>query len=221
MGIKTPHAIKVKVIREWIKGISRDKIAIALDNDIGAGTVTGIIQQSKTNNPDLDLMRELALKLKKENLDLNYFTSAVRLKKVLDGLDISEENVESFLEEINIHCFKKNIHKKEFISKIDEVLKIANSLDLSVYNIPSYIKNLTKYLSDLEKKVIIKEMQIEKYDITITDLEGYKLSRPTVDKINILESELFEKEIENYSLKEELLKYQIEITASNNSKSVL
>jgi hypothetical protein len=221
MGIKTPHAIKVKVIREWIKGISRDKIA--LNNGIGAGTVTIIIQQAKNNFPhyDMDLMREVALKIKKENLDLNYFASSIRLKKVLDGLEMTEENVESFLEEINIHCFKKNIHKKEFISKIDEVLKIANSLDLSVYNIPSYIKNLTKYLSDLEKKVIIKEMQIEKYDITITDLEGYKLSRPTVDKINILESELFEKEIENYSLKEELLKYQIEITASNNSKSVL
>jgi hypothetical protein len=58
---------------------------------------------------------------------LNYFTSAVRLKKVLDGLDISEENVESFLEEINIHCFKKNIDKKEFILKIDEVWKIAES----------------------------------------------------------------------------------------------
>ncbi len=135
-------------------------------------------------------------------------------------MEITEENVELFLEEINIHCFRKNIPKKEFISKIDEVLKIANSLDLSVYIIPSHFKKLTKYLSDLEKKVIIKEMQIEEYDVTITDLEEYKLSRPSVDKINILESELFDKVIENESLKDELLKYKIKIMLSNNSKSV-
>ncbi len=91
MGIKTPHSVKVKVIKEWIQGISRDQIAS--NNEIGAGTVTSIIQQTKSNYPyyDFVLMRELALKLKKENLDLNYFTSAVRLKKVLDRLEMTEK----------------------------------------------------------------------------------------------------------------------------------
>ncbi len=179
MGIQTPYSVKLKVIEGWVQGISRDKIA--LDNDIGAGTVTGIIQQSKTNIPDLDLMRELALKLKKENLDLNYFTSAVRLKKVLDGLDISEENVESFLEEINIHCFKKNIDKKEFILKIDEVWKIANNLDVSIFNIPSHIQKLTKDLAELEKETIIKERQIkqktEEYNTNYRHSEGVSIKQ--------------------------------------------
>jgi hypothetical protein len=69
MGIQTPYSVKLKVIVGWIQGISRNKIAP--DNDIGAGTGTSIIQQFKTNIPDMDLMRNLALKLKKENLDLN------------------------------------------------------------------------------------------------------------------------------------------------------
>ena len=223
MGSKTPYSVKLKVIEGWIQGISRDKIA--LDNDIGAGTVTGIIQQSKTNIPDLDLMRELALKLKKENLDLNYFTSAVRLKKVLDGLDISEENVESFLEEINIHCFKKNIDKKEFILKIDEVWKIAKSLDVSIFNIPIHIQKLIKDLAELEKETIIKERQIkqktEEYNITIDTLKEYRSNKPLVDKINILESKLFDKEIENDDLKEELLECQSKVLTLPISKSIL
>jgi hypothetical protein len=172
----------------------------------------------------MDLMRELALKLKKENLDLNYFTSAVRLKKVLDRLEMTEENVELFLEEINIHCFKKKLNKKEFISKIDEVWKISKSLDVPIFNIPSHIQNLTKYLAELKKDTIAKEREIEQkfeeYDITTTDLDEYRLNRPIVDKINILESELFDKEIETESLKGELLKYKIKIMLSNNSKSV-
>ena len=40
------------------------------------------------------------------------------------------------------------------------------------------------------------KQKIEEYNITITDLEEYRSSRPHVDKINRLESKLFDKEIE-------------------------
>ena len=222
MGIQTPCSVKLKVIEGWVQGISRDKIA--LDSDIGAGTVTSIIQQFKIDIPDLDLMSNLALKIKKENLDLNYFTSAVRLKKVLDRLEMTEENVESFLEAINIHCFKKNINKKEFILKIDEVSKIANNLDVSIFNIPSHIQKLTKYLAELEKETIIKERQIkqktEEYNITIDTLKEYRLNKPLVDKINILESKLFDRDIENDELKEELSERESKVLTHPNSKSI-
>ena len=67
MGPKTPPSIKIKVIREWLQGTSRNKIA--RDNGIGAGTVTDIHQQARNSDiPDIDLMRELALMLKKEIL---------------------------------------------------------------------------------------------------------------------------------------------------------
>ena len=110
MTIKIPYTIKVQVLKEWIQGVSRDKIA--KENSIGTGTVTSIIQQTKRDNPDIYLMRELALKIQKENLDINYFASSVRLKKVLDRLELSEEKIEVFLEEVNIHCFRQEINKK-------------------------------------------------------------------------------------------------------------
>ncbi len=137
MGPPIPHSIKVKVLREWIRGISRDQIV--MDSNISAGTVTNIIHQAKGNNPDIDLMRELALKIKKENLDINYFAQAVRLKKVLDRLELSEEKIAVFLEEVNIHCFRQEINTTEFISKIDEISNLVKNLDFSMYNIPSYI----------------------------------------------------------------------------------
>ncbi len=90
MDFPTPHSIKVKVIEEWIQRISRDKIA--LKNNIGSGTVTSIIQQAKANNGDIDLMRELAIKIKKEKTELNHFASSVRLKTVLNGLDIRRKD---------------------------------------------------------------------------------------------------------------------------------
>ena len=55
MGNRIPNQIKTKVLREWLQGISRDKIAS--DNNIGEGSVTGITQQAKNNIPDLNLLR--------------------------------------------------------------------------------------------------------------------------------------------------------------------
>ena len=139
MGSATPHSIKVKVIKEWIQGLSRDKIG--QNNGIGVGTVTNIIQHAKTNILDIDLIRALALKIKKEKLEINYFASAVRLKKVLDRLKLSEEKVEVFLEAINIHCFRRKINNKEFISKIEE---ISNYLRVSIFRFLIYLHLLIK-----------------------------------------------------------------------------
>ena len=56
MVIKTPKSIKIKVINEWLQGVSRNKIT--QDNGISAGAVTSIHQQAINNNiPDIDLMR--------------------------------------------------------------------------------------------------------------------------------------------------------------------
>jgi hypothetical protein len=156
---------------------------------------------------------------------LNYFASAVRLKKVLDRLELSEKNVDSFLEKVHVHCFKKNRDKKEFITKIDEVSKIANNLNVSIYNILVHIKKLTKYLIELEKEARLKEKQIkqktEEYNTTIEDLKEYRLNRPLVDKINTLESKLFYKAIEIDKLNEELLDCQAKFLTLPNSKSIL
>jgi hypothetical protein len=84
---------------------------------------------------------------------------------------------------------------------------------------------LTKDLADLEKETIIKERQIkqktEEYNITIDTLKEYQLNKPLVDKINILESKLFDKEIENDELKEELSDCQAKVLTQTNSKSIL
>ncbi|MDQ6723242.1 MAG: hypothetical protein M3Z01_03130 [Thermoproteota archaeon] len=223
MGGQTPHSVKIKVIREWIQGISRDKIASC--NQIATGNVTNIIQQTKDNFPDIYLMREIALQLKKENLDINNLASSVRLKKVLDGLDLTEENVDSLLEEMNIHCFKKELNKKEFLSKIEEVSNISNNIGISISDIPSYINQKVRQIAELEREIERSQIQItqqiEEYDITVKDLEEYRRSRPLVDKINELESKLFDKEIEIDSLKEDLFDYKAEILSLKSPKYVL
>ena len=90
METKVPKSIKQQVIRQWLQGISRDQIA--KDNDIGAGTVSAIIKDIRQNDiPDIDLLREVALLLKNEDLDLLLLASSIRIKKKADDMDLSKD----------------------------------------------------------------------------------------------------------------------------------
>jgi hypothetical protein len=222
MGSATPYSIKVKVIKDWIQGLSRDKIG--QNNGIGAGTVTSIIQQAKTYIADMDLMRALALNIKKEKLEINYFASAVRLKKVLDRLELSEEKVEVFLEAINIHCFRQKVSKIEFISKIGEVSNLAKSLDISIFNIPAFVNQKTKQIAELDKEIVLKQRQIkqliEEYGLTIQDLKDFRLNRPLIDKNQELARALKNMENNKSMLLKELLEINDENTELKLNKTV-
>ena len=79
MRLKVSKSISERVIKQWLLGMSRDEIA--KDNDIGAGTVSAIIKDAKQEIPDIDLLREVALVLKKEDLDLSVFRSSSDYKR--------------------------------------------------------------------------------------------------------------------------------------------
>ncbi len=223
MGNRIPHQIKTKVLREWLQGISRDKIA--LDNNIGEGSVTGIIQQAKINTPDMDLLRETALKIRNENIDVNYFASSVRLNKKLNRLGLTEDKIEKLLDEINIYCYSYQRDEKEFVSNIDEVFNLASSLDISPYDIPSYINKNTMHLKELDKKIEEKEERIrlidEEYGLTIEYLKEHRSNLNLVDKIEELDNHLKDCVVEIYQLQEEVKGYRINQGIESYSRSVL
>jgi hypothetical protein len=68
MGGKILRPIRIKVIRLWLEAKSRDNIAEELD--ISAGAVSGVIKDLRRDDPQFDLLREVAVKIK--NLDLAY-----------------------------------------------------------------------------------------------------------------------------------------------------
>jgi hypothetical protein len=76
MGAKIPRPIKLDVIRKWLEGKSRDQIAKEVG--IGAGTVSGIINECRQNDLQFDLLREVAVKLKSQGVDILSFAPLVR-----------------------------------------------------------------------------------------------------------------------------------------------
>jgi hypothetical protein len=201
LGKKIPHTIKVRVVRGWLRGLSRDSIVI--ENNIGYGSVSSIIDQFRLQIEDIDLLRAVSTELMKNGLDLYQLGASIRLKRKLDKLRLSEEKIENILEQINIHCFQEGIETEQFFVHIDEVTQIANNLGFSIYEIPEIIERGKREIARLDELILIKTKEVSRLiveeGITNKDLE-YRLTKPLADRIKQLEWESKEKDriIRNY-----------------------
>lgn len=171
MGANIPSPIKVEVIRKWLAGKSRDKIAKEVG--IGAGTVSSILKESRQNDPPFDVMREVAVKLSRQGESVESFAHLLRLREILrkiEGLGANtkaaedgeedykqhhtqqqevakgEEKIESLIVGLEVHCFKAGLPINEFIGLVDGISSTADRLGVALENLPSYVGELEKDL---------------------------------------------------------------------------
>jgi hypothetical protein len=94
-------SIKRKVIQQWLSGIPRSKIAI--DSNIGEGTVSGIVSEFKIglDDSEFDSARELALAAKKQGLILADLAAHARLYNFIKTSGATEDEIESFIANVS------------------------------------------------------------------------------------------------------------------------
>jgi len=139
MAQRIPPTVKRKVIKEWLDGIPRNIIA---DNcEISCASVTNIISQTRNDETrDIDLLRQVALTLKKENISLTYFAHSIRLKHICDELNLSEDQIESLLDRISVHCIENGIEERNFVNRISEVCYVSEMLNIPIVALPEYLE---------------------------------------------------------------------------------
>ena len=145
-----PKSIKQRVIKQWLQAVSRDQIA--KDNEIGAGTVSAIIKDAKQEIPDIDLLREVALVLKKYDLDLSVLASSIRIKNKLDKMGLKDNQIESLIENINIHCFKHGFTNEEFLNIVNNVCALLDNLEMPLDQLPNHIMQQQLELQKVEEE---------------------------------------------------------------------
>jgi hypothetical protein len=93
MGGKIPRNIKEKVIGQWLHGLTRERIAN--EDGIGAGTVTAIIQEARKQEDynDIDLLRQVSVKLKEDGVELPLLGFAIRLQRIMEENGINEDQI--------------------------------------------------------------------------------------------------------------------------------
>src|SRR5690349_6461602 len=189
MGSKIPKPIKLDVIRKWLEGKSRNKIAKEVG--IGAGTVSGIIEEFRQNDPEFDLLREVAVKLKNQGINIESFASLVRLRErmlnQIEGTDhhhdeAADEKIESLIVNLEVFCFKHNPSIKEFVTLVHNISWRAEILGVPLENLPGHVKQLENDLHVITKQIEQKELEkqnaFNEYGVTINLLDEFNRYRP-------------------------------------------
>ena len=89
------------MIQQWLAGEAREKIIA--DNDIGAGTISIIVDEYKAglDSFDLNSFRELTLEAKRRGMSTSDLASFFRLYKFFRDSGVRENEIESFITNIN------------------------------------------------------------------------------------------------------------------------
>jgi hypothetical protein len=178
---KIPWLIKVEVLKQWLKGICRDDIA--KNNDIAFGSVFNIIKDVQDSEiPDIHLLRELALALKRKEWNLIQFARSMRLNKLLGNLGMSEEQIENFLEHLSVFFYKNDVGDiKNFLMQLESVSDMVKGLGLSIYDIQEHIIDKQAQLYSLigDLSVIREQIEEERFEFarTIKNTEKYRAAR--------------------------------------------
>ena len=118
------------MVQEWLSGCPRYKIA--LDNNIGEGTVSSIINYFKIglDIAEFDSARELALAAKKQGLNLSDIASNFRLQNFIKSSGAAEEDIESFIVNIN----SSNLPPERIVELVNQLHDVSNGQSVPPIN---------------------------------------------------------------------------------------
>ncbi|MFL6419251.1 MAG: hypothetical protein ACJ71P_07545 [Nitrososphaeraceae archaeon] len=151
MPLPLYEQIRRKVIEQWFNGLPRDKIAE--DNNIGAGTVSSVISNYKVGleTLDFDSIRQLALEIRKQQLNWSELASHYRLYNYLLKSGAAEEDVESFI--ANVSSIG-GIPPENIIQRVNQIHQIAKEESIPLDQVPDFVKQKIE-----EKKRIEEELR--------------------------------------------------------------
>ena len=225
MGGKIPEPIRRKVLRQWLEGTPRRQIAI--DNQIGTGTVSEIIKAIKEKDSEdrIDALRETAVILRRESLSTDTLLESIRLKHFLDEIGLKGEKLEDFARDLEIHCFRQGLTLDTFMNLVANISSLSDSHGIPVEELPESIKSSKELLDDTNLLIKTRSSMLkrvnESYNVTITELEEYRRNRPLIETLKAKNLELEKARKQIFDLKAELFKRQYEWSASSYEHDVV
>jgi hypothetical protein len=101
----------------------------------------------------------------------------MRLDKRLQNLDVDQEQIEVFLDNIAEHCFKKGMTPKEFINNVSETARVSGKIKVPIDELPDYVRDKQKELDDLRFEIISKRIEnnqlLHEHNVTKVQLQAF------------------------------------------------
>jgi hypothetical protein len=129
-------------------------LVIAADNDIGAETVSNIINEWKKGIEDseYDSVRELTVSLKKQGIGLSDLACSARLNNYIKKLGSKEDQIELFI----VNCINgaNFLPPEKIIHLTNQLFDIAKSESIQQAEVPVYTRQFPSLCKLIEADTI-------------------------------------------------------------------
>jgi hypothetical protein len=191
----TDEKTRGNVIRQWILGFPRDKIA--QQNNIGAGTVSSIVANYKAGLEELDFdsIRQLAVEARQHGLNLSELASHFRLYNYFVKSGAAEDKIESFIAKVS----SGDVPPERVIELVYQLHEISQKESIPLDQIPDYIKQKLEEKQKIDEQIKEADVMLQSKNVSIEavnehiqlkkELKKYRLSSKDIHKLlNLLET---------------------------------
>jgi hypothetical protein len=170
--------IKRRVVQQWLAGDSRPKIAI--DNNIGEGTVSGIVSEFKIglDSSEFDSARELALQAKKQGFNLSELASHSRLYNYFLKSGAAEDKIESFITKVS----SNDIPPERVIELVYQLYEISKAESIPLDQISNHIKQKLEQKKKIDEQIKEADAILQSKNVSIEAVR-YKDVIPFTEEI--------------------------------------
>ena len=127
---------------------------------------------------------------------------------------LAEERIESLVVALEVFCFKQKLSIKDFVELVYDLYRVCSSLDVSLENLPGYVKelenNVQTLIEEIQEKRLEKQEALEDYDVTLELLEEYDANRPLFEENKKLRQELDKVRKERDSLVRQIMSERVD-----------
>ena len=172
--------VKTQVIKQWLSGDSRDKIAS--DNNIGAGTVSNIINEWKkgVEDSEYETIRELAVFSKKQGLNLGEHASSVRLRNYIEKLGANQDQIESFIANL-----ANSPEPEKLIDVANQVAHLSRSESIPLEDLEGHVKQKEEEKQRLEEEIKQTRAILESTNVEMETINEYKQLKAELSKYHL------------------------------------
>jgi hypothetical protein len=176
------------VIRDWLSGKPRDKIA--RDNLVSSCAVSNIVNKwiDDLTVYDVDALREIGIMFTKLGITAAQSATGFRLASILKDLGVDEEKFGDFVSQIYNQCKDIGLKPEHIASNIKQILDLSGSVTIS--EIPSYIQEKTDQRRKLEDIKRLEAEELEALATLATALDENKVQLAEVEQFSKIKVEL-------------------------------
>jgi transposase-like protein len=191
-----PEELKDKIIREYLKGKSRNEVARHLK--LGAGTVTNVIHawNSHLNEYEPEKIRELVSELGNAGFTPGDCVTRTRMVNKSIELDMDEDKFLTLIENIQTSSIQKGVPPEKCADLISELYDISNCELIPLDEVPNHVKQKVQENAELDSAVGIQKKRVESLmlqaktlfiqnNVTIKNIRSFVSSREHLEELDL------------------------------------